>query len=210
MRGIIVIGGGGHAKVLIEILLSQAREVIGYTDFIDHGDIYGVPCLGNDSKIEHYLAENIVLVNGLGSTGDNTRRKHLYDLYKEKGYKFTSVIHPSAIISPSVVIDEGVQIMAGVIIQADCYIGSNSIINTRASVDHDSKIGKHVHIAPGVILSGGVEVQEGTHLGTGSVVIQGILVGKESLVGAGAVVIKNIPDRVKVAGVPAKVITTSS
>jgi len=97
--------------------------------------------------------------------------------------------------------------MAGAVVQAGCVIGSNTIINTRASVDHDSKIGAHVHVAPGVVLSGGVTIYDEAHLGTGAVVIQGVTIGRASVVGAGAVVIRDVSDGAKVVGVPAKVLS---
>jgi sugar O-acyltransferase (sialic acid O-acetyltransferase NeuD family) len=208
MTNIIVLGGGGHAKVLIESLQLLGRNVIGFTDLDARPPILGVPCLGEDLKILSYSPEEILLVNGLGSTADNAKRKQIYQAFTRKGYRFASIIHPSAIISPNVELGEGVQVMAGVVIQAGTSIGNNTIINTRASVDHDTKIGEHVHIAPGVVLSGGITIQDEAHLGTGAVVIQGLTIGKRSIVGAGAVVIKDVLEGTKVAGVPAKLLDT--
>ena len=96
--------------------------------------------------------------------------------------------------------------MAGVVIQPSSMIGRNAIINTRASVDHDCIIGDHVHIAPGVTLSGAVRVEEGAHVGTGCTVIQGVQIGRNSTIGAGSLVLKDVPARTTVYGVPGRVV----
>ncbi|RNB53842.1 acetyltransferase [Brevibacillus gelatini] len=204
MKPIIVIGGGGHAKVLMEALLLAKREVIGYTDPQNGEAIFQIPWLGSDQILEKYLATDVLLVNGLGSIGDNTRRKHVFDYWKTKGYFFANVIHPTAVVSPYAVLEEGVQVMAGAVIQPAVHIGFNAIINTRSVVDHDTRIGDHVHIAPGAVLSGSVVVGDNVHIGTGAAVIQGISIGENSIVGAGAVVVKDVLPNRKVAGVPAK------
>ncbi|MFG0216185.1 acetyltransferase [Brevibacillus porteri] len=204
MMPIIVLGGGGHAKVVIEILQFQGEEVIGFTDPQPKSIILGIPWIGNDQMVEKYSSSNVLLVNGLGSVGDNTRKREAFLFWKEKGFSFAKAIHPSAIVSPHAVLQEGVQVMAGAVIQPGTYIDSNSIINTRAVIEHDTRIGKHVHIAPGAVLSGSVTVEDDAHIGTGAAVIQGMTIGRNSLVGAGAVVVKHVQANTKVSGVPAR------
>ncbi|MFC8685124.1 acetyltransferase [Brevibacillus porteri] len=204
MMPIIVLGGGGHAKVVMEILQFQGEEVIGFTDPQPKPIILGIPWIGNDQIVESYSPSNVLLVNGLGSIGDNTRKREAFLFWKEKGFSFSQVIHPSAIVSPHAVLQEGVQVMAGAVIQPGTYIDSNSIINTRAVIEHDTSIGKHVHIAPGAVLSGSVTVEDDAHIGTGAAVIQGMTIGRNSLVGAGAVVVKHVQADTKVSGVPAR------
>src|SRR5690606_21947196 len=108
------------------------------------------------------------------------------------------------IISSSVKIDIGTVLMQGTIIQADTFIGKHAIINTRASIDHDSTVEDFVHISPGAILCGGVQIGEGTHIGAGAVILPGIKIGQWCKVGAGAVVAKNIPSNCTAVGIPAK------
>ena len=120
------------------------------------------------------------------------------------GYDFSTVIHPSAVVTSDVILGEGSQGMSGEVIQPGSHIGCNTIINTRASVDHDCIIGDHVHISPGVTLSGGVDIGAGSHIGTGATLIQGISIGCGCLVAAGAVVVKDITDGEMVRGVPAR------
>jgi len=206
---LIILGAGGHAKVLIDALLASSAVIAGIVDpdpALVGTKVLGIPVLGGDDIVNEYPSSEIRLVNGLGSVGHPLRRKQLFDQFKQMGYTFATVVHPSAVIARDVVLGEGVQVMAGAIIQPGCRIGSNVIINTKASIDHDSIIGDHAHIAPGVTLSGTVMVGSTSHIGTGATIIQGISIGTVCLVAAGAVVISDVPDGRTVVGVPAKVV----
>lgn len=205
---VIILGAGGHSKVLIEALLVSSAVITGIVDpnqILVGANILGVPVLGGDDiVVDEFAPSQIQLVNGLGSVGLPIIRQQLYNKFKGLGYYFATVVHPSAVVASDVVLGEGAQVMAGAVIQPGCSIGINSIINTRASVDHDCIIGDHVHISPGVTLSGGVAVGACSHIGTGATVIQGISISNGCLVAAGAVVTKDISDGAKVRGVPAR------
>lgn len=208
-KPIIILGAGGHAKVLIDALQYQSANILGVTDPDPelHGkDVMGIPIIGDDNSILQYGVNDIMLVNGMGKVNCSNKRMQIYQTFKERGYIFAKVIHPSAVISTGVYLAEGVHIMAGAIIQTLATIGVNTIINTRASIDHECIIGDHVHIAPGATISGGVKIGDNVLIGAGATVIHGIHVGASSIVGAGAVVKKDIPDGVTVMGVPAKVV----
>jgi len=203
----LILGAGGHAKVLLEALQQAGVAIMGVVDSdpaLLGTKILGIPVLGDDTKVGQFSCDEIVLVNGLGSIRLPVRRTQIFKYFKEQGYCFATVVHPSAIIASDVVLGEGTQVMAGAVIQPGCRIGCNSIVNTRASIDHDCLIGDHVHIAPGVTMSGAVRVGDGAHIGTGATIIQGITVGQFSTVGAGAVVTKNVKDGRLVVGVPAR------
>lgn len=200
----MVLGGGGHAKIVMEVLRLCGKTVLGFTDPVTRDPISGIPWLGNDDVVSEYSPNDIFLVNGIGSVGDNSRRKKLFLSWKEEGYSFPAIIHPTAILSPETVLEEGVQVMAGAVVQAGVHIGPNTIINTRATIDHDAEIGGHVHIAPGCILSGNVTIENDAHLGPGAILIQGLTIGKKSIIAAGAVVVKDVHENTKVAGVPAR------
>lgn len=203
----IVLGAGGHAKVLIDALRLDSIIVLGAADSNPSKkdrSILGVPVIGGDDEVMKHPPESVRLVNGVGSIRVTPWRRKLFERFKNLGYKFFVVVHPSAIISGDVGLGEGVQVMAGVVVQAGCSIGMNAIVNTHATVDHDCLIGDHSHIAPGVTISGGVRIGENTHIGTGAIVLQGVAIGRDCLVGAGAVVTCDVPDGETVAGVPAK------
>lgn len=204
---LLVLGAGGHAKVLIDALLANSEVIAGVIDLnplLTGTSLLGVPVLGVDEVVDEYPRDEILLVNGIGSVDLPEKRKRVFERYKKMGYIFASVIHPSAVVAVDVELGEGVQILAGAVIQTGCHIGDNVIINTRASLDHDSCIGDHSHIAPGVTISGNVQVGKGVHLGTGSTVIQGISIGNDCLIAAGAVVIAKLATGSKARGVPAK------
>lgn len=206
---LLILGAGGHAKVLVEALLADGALIAGLLDADPArlGDnVLGVPVIGEDRTAEDFPCDAVRLVNGIGSIGLPTLRRAIFEKFSVRGYGFATVIHPSAVVASDAELGEGAQIMAGAVLQPGCHIGSNAIINTRASVDHDCTVGDHTHIAPGVTISGGVTIGSGCHVGTGATVIQGVRIGDGSVVGAGAVVTKDVAAGVTVVGVPAKVV----
>jgi sugar O-acyltransferase (sialic acid O-acetyltransferase NeuD family) len=202
---LIVIGGGGHAKVIISTLSLRHRRVLGFVDVKRSlPPLLDVTHLGDDDAVFLHSPDEVRLVNGIGGIDSTGSRRMLYEKFRDKQYVFETVIHPSAVIALEVHIEDGVEVMAGAIIQPGVMIGSNVIINTGARVDHDCSIDAHAHIAPGVTLSGSVHIGQGAHVGTGACIIQGIKVGDSSVVGAGAVVISDVPAGDIVVGVPAR------
>jgi UDP-perosamine 4-acetyltransferase len=194
---LLVIGAGGHGRVLIDALQLAGRSILGVVDpAFAAGSLApsGLKVLGGDEALDRFSAGDVMMVNGVGSTRTMVQRDLIYRRLSAKGFRFATVVHPSAVVSPSAKLAEGVQVMAGCVIQSGASIGANSIINTSASVDHDCKIGESVHIAPGVTLSGSVNVGDAAHIGTGAVVIQGVSIGRNSLVAAGAVVYRDVAD----------------
>ncbi|MBU0675963.1 MAG: acetyltransferase [Proteobacteria bacterium] len=205
-QSVIIIGGGGHAKVLIDALRLSGVDILGITDAdsTKHAHrIGGVRVLGDDSIISQYGSSEVLLVNGIGSINLPLRRADLFERYKALGYCFTSVIHPSAIIATDVSLGEGVQVMAGAVIQPGCSIGGNCLINTGTTIDHDCWIGDHTHLSPGVTLCGNVTMKGRSFVGAGAIVIQGKNIGSAGLVAAGALVLEDVLDGAVVMGVPA-------
>ncbi len=204
---VIVIGRGGHAKVLVSTLLLCRRNILGFVDLNPTASpLLEISCLGSDAAVLLHVPGDVRLVNGVCSTGSTVSHQEIYDRLTHEGYCFATVIHPSAIVAPEVQIKDGVQIMAGAILQSGSSVGSNAIVNTGAIIDHDCVVGAHAHIAPGAVLSGGVRVDSGAHVGAGACIIQGVSIGAGSVVGAGAVVIKDVSPGVTAVGVPAKTI----
>jgi len=210
-KRLILIGGGGHCKVVISIIKKLKNfEIVGVIDNYKVGDsVYGIRVIGSDENLEDFYKESIryALIT-IGSVKDNTKRRDLFKMGRKIGYEFPVIISPQAIVDDSVEIAEGTVIMPGCIVNIASTIGKNTIINTGATIDHDCKIGNHSHIAPGVHISGGVEVGDLSFIGIGSTIIQGVKIGKNATIGAGSVVIKDIPDNVVVVGNPAREIKT--
>ena len=208
---VIGLGAGGHAKVIIEALQEQGDcELMGLLDVNPelHGQtVLGVPVLGSDDLIPQLLQKGIHhFFLGVGSTGDTSLRQRLFLYALARGLEPINVIHPRAVVSPSAEIGRGACILAAAVLNADAHLGENVIVNTGAVIEHDCVIGAHVHVATGACLAGGVSVGEGSHVGIGASVRQAIRIGRNAIVGAGAVVLDDVPDRVTVAGVPARII----
>ena len=196
-KPLVMLGAGGHANVLAELLLAEGRSIIAVVspkEVTDSSPLLGIIRLTSDeSVLETYQPEQVELINGVGSIPNNDMRLELFNYFSKHGYYFTSVISPYAMLSKSIIIAEGVQIMSGAILQSNASIGVNSIINSGAIIEHDCSIGAHNHIAPGVTLSGGVITGRQVHVGTGANVIQGIEIGHQAIVGAGCTVVRDVP-----------------
>jgi UDP-perosamine 4-acetyltransferase len=194
---VIVIGGGGHGRVVIEALLGAGVTVAGVID--PHPGVAAglpavVPWLGGDDALAAYRPEEYRLANGIGGIGEPHRRA-AYERLIAAGYDFIRVQHPSATVARSgVVLGEGCQIMAGAVIQTGVRIGADAIVNTRAAIDHDCSLGEHCHVAPGAVLCADVTVGAGSHIGAGAVIIQGVRIGSFSIVGAGGIILSDVPD----------------
>jgi len=196
IKPIIIMGAGGHAKVIAEALRQSGRKIIGLLtpDNPPNTESCGSIVLGDERVLEQYSPDVVDLANGIGALPDKTARWEQAARMRELGYQFTEVIHPSAVIAEDIVFAEGVQVMAGSIIQPGVDIGLDSIVNTGVLLDHDCVVGGNCHIAPGVVCSGGVNIGNSVHLGTGSAVMHGISIGMGSVVAAGSVIYQDIPD----------------
>lgn len=203
----VIIGGGGHARVVLDILflskLGQPQAIID-SDKSRHGSkLCDVPIVGGDEALDN-LKDIHHFVMGIAGAGNNAPRMRLYKMALEKGLKPLTIIHPGAIVSPQAVIADGVQIFPGAIINAGATIGENVIVNSRAIVEHDVIVNAHAHIAPGACVCGAVQVGEGAHVGAASVIRQGIKIGARAIVGIGAVVLNDIAEDTTVIGNPAR------
>lgn len=198
---IIVVGAGGHAKVVISALRASGWEVQAICDDDEtkwNQTIDGVPIVGGTEKLANDDGSPAVI-----AVGDPYFRRTIADRYERD---WATVIHPRAFVDPSVVIGAGTVIFAGAVIQAHVRIGSHAIINTSSSVDHDCIISDYAHVAPGAHLAANVRLETGAFVGTGSQVIPKIRVGEFSVVGAGATVIADVPPGVTTVGCPARVV----
>ncbi|WP_341894451.1 NeuD/PglB/VioB family sugar acetyltransferase [Ferrovibrio terrae] len=182
--------------MVIDALQCTGATVLGVCDpSLSPGSAgpLGISCLGSDDALDHHDKARILLANGIGSTGDPSRRIAVYQRLTAAGWRFVSLVHPAAIVGSGCTIESGAQIMAGAILQPGTRVGQNAIINTAASVDHDCDIGDHAHIAPGAVLCGGVSIGAATHIGSGSVVVQGVVIGANAKIGAGTIVTTSMP-----------------
>jgi UDP-perosamine 4-acetyltransferase len=206
---IVGIGAGGHARIMIEILLRQKKyELTGLLDKrqkLWSSKVMDVPVIGSDELLPRLYANGIrKAFIGIGTIDPKDFRKHVFEKVRNLGFEIVPVIHPQSIISSSVKMGVGPTIMAGAIVNTAAVLGDNVIINSGAIVEHDCIVGSHVHVAPGARLAGMVTVDEGAHIGLGASVLQKIRIGSHALVGAGALATKDVPDNAKVLGIPAR------
>lgn len=201
LKPAILLGAGGHARVVYELVLALGYDVVGMCAPVlpseSDGFWSGVEYLGSDDSLNGFNPSDYFLLNGIGQMPFNSHRKSVYDNFVARGFYFPTLIHPFSFVSPSAAISSGTQIFAGAVLQANARVGENVIINTRASVDHDSVIADNVHLAPGSIVCGGVCIEAGVFVGAGAVIANGVRVGLNSVIGAGASCVKDMPQASK-------------
>lgn len=206
-RPVVLLGAGGHARVLLQALRALDVPVVGFIAPTAEGSRLGdVPWLGGDDALAS-LAD-VDLVNAVGSAGRVERRAAAHESGTAAGLRFRTVVHPRAIVDDSAVLGEGVQVLAGAVVGAGARLGDDVIVNTAAVVEHDGVVGAHSHIASGALLAGDVTVGGSTHVGLGARVIQGVAIGSSCVIGAGAVVLADVPDGATAVGIPARLLPT--
>lgn len=205
MKAHVIVGAGGHGRVVFSALMALHQQI---ASFVDDRSTEQLPTeleiLGTLDWLEKQNPEHFILHNGIGSVKDNVLRKQIYERFSQKGFEFGTLIHPSAIVDASVKVGAGSQVMAGAILQTGVHVGENCIINTGVIVDHDGQLADHIHLAPGVTLSGCAVVEEGVFVGTGSSIIQNITLGCGSTIGAGSVILAPVPKNSKIVGIHSK------
>ncbi|PKM75466.1 MAG: serine acetyltransferase [Firmicutes bacterium HGW-Firmicutes-17] len=208
-KKLLLIGGGGHCKSVVEaILLSGEYNEIGIIDKPQKSgsDVLGIKIIGSDSDLPWLKEKGFEYAFiSLGSIGDVRRRIELFKILFKLSFKVPTIVHPSANVSSYCQIEEGVFIGKTVIINGDAKIFKNSILNTGCIIEHDCQIGSFAHIAPGVVLSGNVKIGNNTHVGAGTVVRQDISIGDNTVIGIGSVVTKKIGDHRLAYGNPCRI-----
>ncbi len=198
-RGVWVLGGGGHAKVVIATLESVGETIAGVYD--DDRSKDGASLLGSDivtpTPGERWWAEG--KRRAFIAIGDNAIREKISATAAE----WVVAQHANASVHTSVSVGEGSLICAGVVIQPDVSIGRHVIANTSCSIDHDCVVDDFAHIGPGATLAGGVTVGRRSFVGAGATIIPGVTLGADVTVGAGSVVLRDVAAGQTVAGVPA-------
>jgi len=204
MPNLLMVGGGGHARVLQELLTEAGHDLAGYVALSDAGLLLeGVLQRYTDEQVLALNPEEFLLINGIGSSGDLSLRASVFEKFKAGGFNFLQLVARTAHVSDSAAVTEGVQVMHMAVVHTDAKIDDNTIVNTGAIVEHHNVIGAHCHIAIGAVLAGNVTVGDRTHIGANATVLQGVTIGSNCVIGAGAVVLNDVPDGHVAVGVPA-------
>ncbi|HYI66721.1 MAG TPA: acetyltransferase [Candidatus Limnocylindrales bacterium] len=206
--GLVIVGLGDHARVMIEAARAAGHELVGLVDPApaDHtsspSEVEGLAVLGKIHGDKKWAPSHTVRF--LVAVGRNDVRMRVFRECLAEGWVPAAVIHPTATILGGARIEAGAQVCARAVIGVSATVGANAIVNTAASIDHDNQIAEHATVAPGAHLAGRVQVGEGAFIGIGAIVREGLSVGGWSLVAAGAVVIRDVGPAERVAGVPAQ------
>ena len=198
MNRLIIVGAGGHGKVIADSALKNGYTDIGFVDDHTTGECMGFPIIGTCEELESFHDGSTDFVMGIGN---NAVRKRIAQKHP---VNWITVVHPSAQIAVHVSIGKGTVVMAGAVVNACSAIGEHCIINSGAVVEHDNVIGDYVHISPNAALGGTVCIGEGTHIGIGAVVKNNVDICRDCVVGAGAAVVENIETAGTYVGVPAR------
>lgn len=215
MKDIVIIGAGGHAKVVADIILKRKEvlkeelNIIGFLDDnfdkIEYREIFNIPILGSLDLIEEFKNKDYEYIIAIGN---NLIRRKLAKKYSKLNYY--TAIHPTAVIGNMIIIEEGTVVMANVVINPCCKIGKHCILNTSCVIEHDNTIDNYVHISPNATLCGNVFINKYSWIGAGAVIIQNKNIGKKVIVGAGTVVIKDVEDNCIVIGNPGSICKISN
>lgn len=195
---IIIYGGGGHAKMCIDILKqTNVYKIVGIVDDLQEVGvkILDIPVIGDTSILNELISKGYrLIVNGIGSVLNNTVRYDIYKNLKQKGFLLPNIIHPKASIEPSAILGEGNQIMSNSVIGSDVRLGNNNIINCGAIVSHDCRLDNNVHITPNATLAGGVVIKDNSVIGMGVTVFMKAEIGENVVIHNGCNIVQNVND----------------
>ncbi|AQY49742.1 putative acetyl or glycosyltransferase [Listeria weihenstephanensis FSL R9-0317] len=201
MKNVIIVGDGGHSKVIRECIEQQGEyAIIGildnkYTSYEEMDGRFMAPF----DDFEKFQEDGTLWFIAIG---DNKVRAEV--AAKMGNVPYATVIHPTAIVSKTAVIEPGSVVMPVTVIQPDCVIGKHVIINTGAIIEHDVIISEAAHVSPRATVTGGVRIGRGAHVGAAAVVNPGVVLGEFSVIGAGAVVTRDTDEFGTYVGVPAR------
>ncbi|HCY74473.1 MAG TPA: hypothetical protein DHV28_01000 [Ignavibacteriales bacterium] len=204
---IVIIGGGGHAKLIINTIKKLDKyEIIGYTDIINKGSLLGINYLGDDTVLSGIFTKdnNCKAVIGIVPYEVSNKRQDIYNMLKKIGFELPVIISKSAIINEEVNIGEGTVVLEKAMINVCSNVGKCVMIDSCAIIEHDCNVGNFVHMAVGSIIGGEVEIADGTIIGVGAKVIQGKKIGHNCLIGEGSIVVNNILIEGTYFGIPAR------
>lgn len=203
-KPLILVGGGGHCKSVIEVAESVGYDVLGVLDMPEDGGkpILDTKVIGTDDDIPSFVdrAEFVITV---GFIKNPATRIKLYNRIKEAGGKLATIVASTAYVSKYATLGEGTVVMHQSFVNAGAIVGNNVILNTFTNIEHDAVIGDQCHISTGVMVNGDCKVGNNCFIGSQSVLANGITVGDDIIVGAGSFVRKSIAEKGIYSGNPA-------
>jgi sugar O-acyltransferase (sialic acid O-acetyltransferase NeuD family) len=199
-KSILIYGGGGHAKSVMEMALAMGSYQIA--GIVDDGipagtQVLGFPVLGTRDILPVLAEKGLRLAaNGVGGIIDIQTRVKIFELLESCDFSFPALKHPRATVEASAIVGEGVQVFANAYVGSSAVLHPRCMVNTNAVVSHDCEIGSYSHIAPGALLAGLVRVGERTLVGMGVTTAIGVKIGNRVRIGNGAIVLADVPDKI--------------
>jgi sugar O-acyltransferase (sialic acid O-acetyltransferase NeuD family) len=191
MKEIILIGGGGHCRSVIDVIEQEGQfKIVGIIDKAElfGTDVLGYPVFGSDLDIENLAKKYSYALVTIGQIKSSEQRVKLFELAKKSGFILPSIFSPRAYISKHALIGSGVVVMHDALINANASIGDNCIINSKALIEHDSQVGEHCHISTNTTINGSVIIEPECFIGSGSVLRESIIIKKNSFIKAGSLI----------------------
>lgn len=206
VKAVLVLGGGGHAKVVIALLKKLHMTVAGYTDRVDRGSILGVDYLGPDQVIAQVIEQRVAsdAVIGVGKLDGSPVRRAIAERMRTYDVRLPVVQSPNAVVNETVIVGQGTVVCDGVVVNVGTNVGSLCILNSNSTVEHDCTLGRNVHVAPGATICGAVHIGDDCMIGAGVTVANGVRVADACLIGAGSTVTRDITQTGVYAGSPAR------
>lgn len=205
----IVVGAGGHARSVIGVLQDIGCRIAGtVADGVTPGEVFpGINWLGGLEQAKQ-VCLRLPTAAWVMAIGDNYHRLRIMHAIQDACPEvvFPPVVHPSAVVSGDVMLEEGAVVMPGAVVMAGCRLGTGSLVNTRASLDHESVLADGASLAPGAITGGRVVIGRSSFVGSGAVLVQGVTVGADTVLGAGSLLLRDLPNGVIAYGHPAAII----
>lgn len=207
MQHLIIIGGGEHARVVIEAARSapQLWRVHGFVDPDPCDETQKrmeLPWLGRDDALSGF--PNMAVVLGVGNTSVSDQRRNVVDRTGLPSGRWATIVHQNAWVSPTATLGSGTVVLAGAVINSGAKVGEHCVVNSCVCIEHDAVLGDFVQASPGSVVGGGATVGDNSYLGMGALIRDHIAIGRDTLVGMGAVVTKSCEDGSRLVGVPAK------
>lgn len=196
MKGLLLIGGGGHCKAAIEVIEAVGLKIAGVLEVAESPvtEVLGHPVLGRDSDLPALIAEGHSVLVTIGQIKSPAARKRAFEMALGFGAEMPRVISPAACVSKYAALGVGTLVMHCAVINAAARVGRNVIVNSQALLEHDVEVGDHCHIATGARVNGSVTIGRGSFVGSGAVIKEGTRVGENVIIGAGQIVLRDVPD----------------
>lgn len=209
-ENIVIVGGGEHAQVVAEAILSRPERWIleGFVDLDPSRRLRNLPNLPNLGWDRALIAQSAAgecrSVMGIGATKSSDRRRRIVEDFDASAVRWASVVHAAAWLSPTAAVGQGAVVFAGAIVNAGAVLGAHCVVNTGSIIEHDVKVGDFAMVSPGVVVGGGTVLGDDCFIGLGAKIRDHVRVGRGATVGMGAVVVKDVPPASTVMGVPAR------